>query len=571
MSVTLTDPFTEVAVLLGGATVAAVLAALFKQPLIVVFIVVGFLAGPAGIGFVEASETVDVLGRIGIALLLFVVGLKLDPAMIRTSGAVAVVSGVGQVVVTAVFGFLVTLALGIEPLPAAYISMALTFSSTVIVVKLLTDRRELDSLYGRIALGILIVQDVLVIVALMVLAGIGSVETGDSVPVGLGLTVVRGVGLLALVAVISRWIVPLVEDRMASSAETLVLGAVAWASGLAAAAEWAGFSVEMGAFLAGVSLAGRPPRQLVAARLTSLRDFLLLFFFVGLGARIDLADLQGQLVPAVVLSIFVLVGNPLIIVGITTAMRYRVRTGFLAGTALAQISEFSFVMMAMGLSLGHVDQSDMALVAIVGLVTFGVSSYLILYSHRIYAFMRPFLRHFEWSTSHPEEEMGEATAAPPQVLVFGTGRLGTVVLTRLREQGIEAWGIDFDPLAVRRLRGMGFHARFGDGEDPDFVATLPLDTTSLVISTFRISDVELTLLHALRNSGFEGPVILTSETATAAQRLQNAGATFVLLPYEAAGERAAEVVRRTLRDPAYIEEVRAEPRAPVVEEQPIDP
>jgi Kef-type K+ transport system membrane component KefB len=536
---------------------------LFKQPLIVVFIGVGFLAGPAGIGVVEESETVDLLGRIGVALLLFVVGLKLDPALIRSSGAVAVVSGVGQVVITAGFGFLITLALGLDPLPAAYIALALTFSSTVIVVKLLTDRKELDSLYGRIALGILIVQDVLVIAALVLLTGIGSVDTGESLFVELGITILRGAALLLGVTVITRWVVPLVEDRIAASTETLVLGAVAWASGLAVAAEWAGFSIEMGAFLAGISLAGRPPRQLIAARLTSLRDFLLLFFFVGLGARIELADLQGQLLPAIILSAFVLIGNPLIIIGITTAMRYRIRTGFLAGTALAQISEFSFVIMAAGVSVAHVNQSDMALVTIVGLITFGASSYMILYSHRIYGFLRPFLRRFERSTSHPEEELSDGSVVPPQVLVFGTGRLGTVVLTRLQEQGIEALGIDFDPIAVRRLRDMGFHARFGDSEDPDFIATLPLSTAVLAISTVRLADVELTLLQALRDGGFAGSVILTSETTTAAQRLQNAGATFVLLPYEAAGERATEVIRQTLQDPTYLEEV--------VEEQPTDP
>lgn len=147
----------------------------------------------------------------------------------------------------------------------------------------------------------------------------------------------------------------------------------------------------------------------------------------------------------------VLVGNPLIFIAITTTMRYRIRTGFLAGTALAQINESAFVMVAMGVSLAHVDQSNLPLVAIVGLITFSASSYLILYSHQIYGFLRPALRHFEKPISHPEEEMADATTALPQVLVFGTGSLGTVVLTRLQEQEIEAWGIDFHPVAVRRL------------------------------------------------------------------------------------------------------------------------
>ena len=563
----LTDPFSQIALLLAGATVASVAAAYLRQPLIVVFIAVGFVVGPAVLGLVEASDTVELLGRIGVALLLFVVGLKLDPALIRSSGAVALVSGVGQVVITAAVGLLLTLAMGMAFVPAAYVSLALTFSSTVIVIKLLTDRREIDSLHGRIVVGILIIQDIMVMLALVVLAGIGQVEEGNNAFVELGITAARGGALLAIVTLTVRFLVPRIEDRIAALPEILVLGGVAWASGLAVAAESIGFSVEMGAFVAGISLAGRPPRQMVAARLTSLRDFLLLFFFIGLGAQIEVGDIREQIVPALVLSTFVLVGNPIIIFAIMLAMRFRTRTAFFSGVVLAQISEFSFIVMAMGLSLGHLDRDELATVTLVGLITFAISTYLYTYANRIYALLHPVFARLERSTAHYEEEISAPGSGLPEVLVFGTGRLGTVVLTRLRNQGIDAWGIDFDPIAVRRLQSIGFQARFGDAEDLDFIATLPLQAARIAISTVRVVDVELTLLRALRLNGFLGPIIVTGGTTSTVDRLHAAGATVVLLPYEAAGERATEMVVEALRDPTYLDAVRAKPRVQVMEEQ----
>lgn len=559
------DAFRDIVLILGAATLAGLIAITLRQPLVVAFIVVGLLVGPSGLGVVTATETVELFGRMGIALLLFVVGLRLDPSLIRTAGAVALVSGIGQVVITAVLGFALAIAMGIAFLPAVYISLALTFSSTVIIVKLLSDRREIDSLHGRIALGILIVQDIMVILALALLSGLGTATAGGGVLTDLLLTGLRGGGLIVLL-IAARFVIPHLEGRISSTPEMLVLGGIAWAVAMAVGAEWAGFSLEMGAFLAGIAVAGRPPRQLVEARLVSLRDFLLLFFFVSLGAQLELKDLQNQMLPALLLSTFVLVGNPLIVWGIMVSMRFRTRTGLFAGLALAQISEFSFVLMALGLSLGHVGESDLALVTLVGLITFGASTYMITYANGITRYAQPFLRRFERHVPHPEEEVQTIETALSEVVVFGTGRLGTVLLTRLREHGINALGVDFDPVAVRRLQDLGFRVRFGDAGDPDFVAMLPLSAMRIAVSTIRVSELELTLLQALRRHGFLGPVILTSPTAGAAGRLDEAGATFVLLPYEAAGERATEMVQGALADPDYLDRIRAEPRAPVLDE-----
>ena len=493
--------FVDLIQILGVATMAAVIATLLRQPIVVAFIFVGVIVGPAGLSLVpHDSAFVDIFGRVGIALLLFVVGLKLDPALIRTAGFVAVVSGLGQVIITTVLGFLITFAFGVDLLSAFYISLALTFSSTVIIVKVLSDRREIDSLHGRIALGILIVQDIVVILALTLLSGLEGAEGGEATLEQLGLSLLRGAALVAVMIIVARFLIPLIEPRMLSTPEVLVLGGISWAVLMAAGATWAGFSAEMGAFMAGVVLATKRPRQLVAARLTTVRDFLLLFFFVSLGVHLELADLRDQILPALGLSLFVLVGNPLIVMGIAVAMGFRARTGLFAGMALAQISEFSFVLMALGLDLGHVDESSLALVTLVGLITFAASTYMITYSHQIYRFAQPVLNRIERRVAHREDEILDEADEPVEVIVFGTGRLGTVILSRLRDIGVEVMGVDFDPVAVRRLQGLGFHMRFADVEAPEFLQGFPLSSARIAVSTIRSPDIEVGFIGSLASA-----------------------------------------------------------------------
>jgi len=313
--------FARIAVLLMLAAIAGGLATLLRQPLIVAYIAVGMIAGPAVLGITGHQPEISLLADLGIAVLLFLVGLRLDLTLVRRMGAVAAATGLGQVFVTSVVGFGLCLLLGIDIVPSIYIAVALTFSSTIIIVKLLTDKREIDSLHGRIAVGFLIVQDLVVVIAMIVLSAIAAAGVGadaaaadrlrETVLAVVGV-VVKGVVLLGAIGALMRWVLPWLATRLATSMELLVLSGVAWGVLLSAACEQMGFSREVGAFLAGVSLASTPFRDALGGRLASLRDFLLLFFFIRLGGELDLGGVGAQLVPALVLSLFVLIGNPLI-------------------------------------------------------------------------------------------------------------------------------------------------------------------------------------------------------------------------------------------------------------------
>jgi len=451
--------FAQIGAVLGLAAIGGVFAQYLRQPLIVAFIAVGILLGPSALGMVEHSSEIELFARLGIALLLFVVGLKLDLHIIRTVGPVALASGLGQVFFTSVVGYLIALLLGMSHVTAIYVAVALTFSSTIIIVKLLSDKREVDSLHGRIAVGFLIVQDIVVVLVMIGLTAFGQ-EAGE-VHIGREAlrVVLKGAGMLLAVAILMRYVLPRLLLRLAHSSELLMLFAIAWAVLGAVAGDVLGFSREVGAFLAGVSIASTPYREQVAARLVSLRDFLLLFFFIELGATLDLGILGAQLGASVVFSLFVLIGNPLIVMIIMGYMGYRKRTGFLAGLTVAQISEFSLILAALGLSLGHLQQETVGVITLVGLITISASTYMILYSHVIYERLAPWLSIFERRVPHRELDGPQDVDDGVDILLIGLGRYGAALAQSLRSRGCRLLAVDFDPAAVQLHIRDGFKVR----------------------------------------------------------------------------------------------------------------
>jgi Kef-type K+ transport system membrane component KefB len=532
------EAFHEVAALVLAAAIAGGLAVRLRQPVIVAFVAVGVLAGPSAFDVVRADEEIHLMAELGIALVLFVVGLKLDVRVIRDLGAVALTTGVVQIAVTAAAGFGLALALGLEAGMAGYVAMALAFSSTIIVVKLLSDRRELDELHGRIAVGVLIVQDLVVVLAIIALTAIGSDGQGG-VAERVGSTIVAGAGLLAGVALLTRFALPAVLHRAARVPELLLLVAIAWAIGLAALADALGFSSEVGAFLGGVAIASTPYREAIGGRLVPLRDFLLLFFFLDLGASLDLAGLGGELIAALALSALVLVGKPLIVVAITGRLGYTTRVGFLAGAALSQISEFSLILAALGLSLGHLERDGVALITAIALITISLSTYATLYAHELHERLRPWLAPLERRGGPPLRDEPEFVVAPCDVIVLGAGRFGGALLDPLRDAGHRVLAVDFDPRVVESARAAGHAAFYGDAEDPELPAALPLDGAPWIVCTVRRAAVGLALLHALEHHGYAGRIALSAHQEDDVERLRARGADCVLRPYEAA---AAEVV-----------------------------
>jgi Kef-type K+ transport system membrane component KefB len=520
-----------------------------RQPLIVSFIAVGILAGPSVLGIAQSSEQIDLLAQLGIAVLLFLVGIKLDLKLVKTMGAVALATGLGQVAFTSIFGFLICLALGIDTVTSIYIAVALTFSSTIIIVKLLSDKREIESLHGRIALGFLIVQDIVVVLAMIVLSALGVGEReGDAVDNIAGV-LGASLGLLVLVLLFIRYLADPLTRHMARAPELLIGFAIALAAAFAAFGEAFGFGKELGGLLAGIALASTPFRDSIASRLAPLRDFLLLFFFIALGSSLDLANLGASVLEASVLSAFVLIGNPLIVLVIMVLLGYRRRTGFLAGLTVAQISEFSLIFMAMGVALGHVGTDALGLVTLVGLITIAASTYMITYSHELYARCEPLLRWFERKKAHREAYEDAPGEGDYDIVVFGLGRYGGTIGRRLIGEGRKVLGVDFSPTAVQRWKRDGLPALFGDVSDPEFVSGLPVRNAQWVISAIpdpntgvSRHDSRHALLQALTDLGYEGKIAVATHRVDDNEELKLAGAHLVLHPFYDAADRAVELL-----------------------------
>ncbi|MEX0868251.1 MAG: cation:proton antiporter family protein [Nitriliruptoraceae bacterium] len=523
--------FEQIAAVLAVCVAAGTVALLLRQPLIVGLIAAGIAVGPEVLGLVDASDEIELLAKIGISLLLFVVGLKLDVRLVKQLGPVALATGLGQVVFTSVVGFLIARGLGFTVVPALYIAVALTFSSTIIVVKLLTDKRELDDLHGRIALGFLIVQDIVVVLAMIAITASGDPADGG-VAAQVARVVVRATGLLVFVVLFGRFVAPRATHLFARSSELLVLGAIAWAVTMASLSTVLGFSAEVGAFLAGMSLASTPYREAISGRLSTIRDFMLVFFFIELGTTFDLAGATTQLGAAAVFAIFVLVGNPIIVMIIMGVMGYRKKVSFKAGLTVAQISEFSLILAALGASQGHIGGDVVGLVTAVGLITIAVSTYLISASDRLYERLEPLLRPFE--RRRPTATIAtDDPASTADYVVIGLGRLGTTIINELLARGDAVLGVDFDPRSVQSPL-WDIPVVYGDAEDPDLPEQLTLTQARWVISTLRNFDSNRHLVAALRHHRCRARIVAAADTDTDAARLRALGVDLVIQPMQLA-------------------------------------
>ncbi|MDP2153152.1 MAG: cation:proton antiporter [Methylotenera sp.] len=543
------EVFTEFALILMISAAAGAISIWLRQPVLIAYIVVGIIVGPALLGLVSAHSQIDLLAQVGIAVLLFVVGLKLDLQHIRHIGPVAIATGLGQLTFTIVFGFILIALMGKSWMEALYVAVALTFSSTIIIVKLLSDKREIDALHGRIAVGFLIVQDLAVVLAMMTMSAMRA-DTGSALP-DLALSLLLRISVAAVsMYILMRYILPKVVSMMAKSQELLLIFAIAWGTGLAAIGELAGFSKEAGAFLAGFSLASTAYRDAINARLTGIRDFLLLFFFIDLGSKLEFSTLGDEIWPAVVLSLFVLIGNPLIVMAIMGYMGYRKRTGFLAGLTVAQISEFSIVFVAMGISLGHIGIEALGLTTLVGLVTIAVSTYMILYSHPLYEKLAPWLHIFE--RKNPHRELAANKDRPddkhPDLIIFGLGRYGGRLALGLKDSGLSIMGVDFDPEISRNYRRKGLTVRFGDGMETDFIESLPLKGVPWVVSTLPDLISNKGLVQALQDHHYQGKIAVVAREETDGATLKKLGVSNVLYPMNNAVDYAVQDLSALIRE-----------------------
>lgn len=549
--------FFELTVVILAAAGLGVLLRFLRQPIILGYLAAGVLIGLFGFFHLDDQEIFHTFSDLGIMFLLFLVGLEINYTSVRYAGKVALFAGLGQVAFTFLFWFLLASTLGFSTISALYLSIALTLSSTVIVVKLLSERKATSSLYGKISIGILLVQDVLVIFILVVLAGI---QSGDGFsPFFLGLTLIKGGALFFGSFWLGRRLLPFLFDRIARSQELLFLTSIGWAFLMAGVAQGLGLSIEIGGFLAGLSLANAVEHFQIASRIRPLRDFFILIFFVILGSSLALSGFGGLFLPIIIFSVFVLVGNPLIVFAVLGIMGYRSRTLFFTGVTIAQISEFSLVLAALGLRSGHIGQEVVTILTAVAAVTFTSSTYFILHAERLFSLFGRWVKLFERTSLNSEDGHEQEIGIKP-IIMIGFHRAGQRIAEYVPKSMLMV--VDFDPDMIELAKKQKICYTFGDITDTDILEKANLAQARLVVSTIPDFEGNLALLEIIQRSdhaphaafdaasgGVEDvgssdriKVIVKAEDHREAALLYRNGADYVFLPHATAGHYLGKLI-----------------------------
>lgn len=529
--------FTEVSVIIVIAALIAMGMKALRQPLLVGHIFTGILLGPTVFGFLKSGETIELMGNFGIALLLFLVGLGLNPKVIKDVGKVSLLTGVGQVIFTVIAGLIVAKLFGYGMTASLYIAIALTFSSTIIILKLITDKKEHNKLYGRISIGFLLVQDIIATIALVIASA--SAE-GDVSPATLVILLAKGLGLLIAVFVFVNYIIKPLSSFLSKSQELIFLFALAWGFSIATLYYEFGFSLEVGALIAGISLSTMHYAQEIGSRLRPLRDFFIVVFFISLGARLDFSDI-GSIIPQVIgFSILVLIGNPLIVMAIMGALGYTKKTGFKAGLAVAQISEFSLIFVLLGLKNGQINEQVVSLVTVVGIITIALSSYMITYSDSLFKVFGKYLGVFERKNLKKEREV----RAGYDCILFGYRQGGSEYIRAFEKISKNYLVVDYNPDTIDELDRKNMPYLYGDMTDPELLDELSLEKVKLVVTHASDFTANRVIVEFMQNINPKAVVICRADNAHEATELYGLGATYVILPHYIGSEKISTFIRQ---------------------------
>ncbi len=529
------EVFNQISLIILIVLAASLVMRILKQPLIIGYIISGIIAGPFFLGILPGIDAVGIFSEFGIAFLLFIVGLHLSPRVIKEVGKVSLITGIGQILFTFLLGYFIGTLLGFSMLASMYIAIAISFSSTIIIMKLLSDKGDLYTLYGKISIGFLLVQD---LVAIIILIIVSSLSSGGDIVSHIGLTLLKGLVIIFVLTPVSLFILPRFHDFFAKSQEFLFVFSIAWGLGIASLFFYAGLSIEVGALIAGVLLSMSPYTLEMSSRLKPLRDFFLISFFLLLGAQMTIGSINELIIPAVVFSLLILIGNPLIVMSLMALLGYTKKTNFLAGLTVAQISEFSLILIALGVKLGHIQSEVLSLITITGLITIAGCTYMVIYSEKLYKSLSKYLGLFEKNRTE-EKKLREKNI---EAILFGYNRIGFSILGSLKRIKKNYLVVDYNPDVVSDLKKLRIPCLYGDIDDDDLISELPLNKIEIAVSTIPDFATNSFLIENIRLVNKKAIVIVRAHSIDDALSLYDKGASYVLTPHFLGGEYIARML-----------------------------
>ena len=527
--------FVELTVIILLALVVSIIANVLKQPLIIAYILTGIFVTSFFFDFVTFGDITSIFSKIGIAFLLFLVGLNLNPKVIKEIGVVATITGLGQIIFTSIIGFFISMYLGFSTVESLYISVALTFSSTIIIMKLLSDKEDLDTLYGKISIGFLIVQDLVAIFILMFIPMLSNNLEISS----LTFNILKGIFIIFLIWILSIYVLPRITKQIAKNQELLFLFSIGWCFLVSSIFFYFGFSIEIGALLAGIGLSMSPYRLEIAYKVKPLRDFFIIIFFIVLGSQMHLSSISPILLPAIIFSLFILIGNPLIVMVLMGMLGFTKRNSFFAGLTVAQISEFSLILIALGVSSGHLSQNILSLVTLVGLITITGSTYMIIYAEKIYPKVSRYLSIFERKGKLKDDYK---LRKDYEAVLFGYNRIGFSILKAFDRMKIKYVVIDFDPEIVAELSKEGKNCIYGDADDIELFKELNINKLKMIISTIPNIETNSLIIQEIRKENPDSIIMVTSHSIEDSLKLYKTGADYVIMPHFLGGEYMLKMI-----------------------------
>lgn len=525
-------------VIIMGVVISGILS-LLKQPSIIGYILTGILIGPAVFNLVPSTASHATLATLGVSLLLFMVGLHLDPRAIKDVGKVSLIAGTFQVIITAALAFVLTLALNMSVIPAIYIAIGVTFSSTIIIMKLISDKAELDSLYGRITIGLLIFQDIIAMIALLL---VSSSSGGSDWALSFGQAMLQAAGLIIIFFFVGKYFLPRLMNYIAKSQEYLLFFSIGWCLAIASLFYLFNLSIEVGALIAGITLAMSPFKQEISSKMKILRDFFVFLFFVVLGEQMVFGSVMHYIVPIIAVSLFIIIIKPIIVMTILGLLGYRKRTSFLVGISIGQVSAFSLILVGAGVAAGHINSEVLSFITLVGVITIASSSYLSMHSNAVYNFFSPVLNIFEKKANTKFEHEDTHKKSKYDVLIFGSDRTGYDIIESFQKKKMNFLVVDYNPDVITELRGKGIKCIYGDADDSELLAELQIEKAKLFVVTIPEADTNLLLLKSILLRNPKAIVICTAQRIEEAIELYELGAAYVIMPHFISGRHTSLMI-----------------------------